>query len=62
LIAGSLAVFGEQTAGGGISAKKRIDEIVEKNNLLLKCSPPQTPQINVIKTKLVRASNSVRLP
>ena len=32
LIEASSAVFGEQVAGGGISAKKRIDEILERKN------------------------------
>lgn len=29
MIQGSAAVFGEQMAGGGVSAKKKIDEIIE---------------------------------
>jgi hypothetical protein len=34
LILGSQAVWGEQTVGGGVCAKKRIEEILEsvKNN------------------------------
>ena len=29
LIQGSQAVFGEQMAGGGVNAKKKIDELIE---------------------------------
>lgn len=49
LIAASLSVWGEQMAGGGINARKRIDELIEKNSNAIKTNQTATAQTSTSK-------------